>query len=247
MDESLLREMAEMEENHWWFRGRRTIVADLLGKILPRRENLILGDFGCGTGHMLSILERFGTTYAMDKSPLAVKFASRKAETRIGEGQVPDRIPFPERFFDAIVLLDVLEHIENDREALTELSRYLKPDGIVLLTVPSGPSLYTSRDRFHGHFKRYTRDMLRNFLAGAGFLVMYLSHYNTFFFPLAAAVRLIRRWRGTDQEGPDLSLPPHPVNRTRKTIFAAERFWISRGGTFPFGLSLIAVGRGKPG
>lgn len=247
MDKSLFLEMAAMEELHWWFRGRRAIVLSLLDAFLRGRRNLSVADLGCGTGHMLGALSRFGNVVGMERSAEAIELAAAKNVAKVFTGHLPDAVPFQEESFDVIVLLDVLEHIERDHEAAAAARRLLRPGGILLATVPAIPSLYSARDAFHGHIRRYRKAELRECLASGDLEILFLSHYNAILFLPAALVRAARRIAAVDRAEPDLSLPPRPVNTLFGRLFGAERHWLGRKRTLPFGLSLVAVARRAAG
>ena len=81
-------------------------------------------------------------------------------------------LPFPDASFDAAVLGEVLEHIEDDRGALTEVARVLRSQGVLTLSVPANPRLYGPSDSWAGHVRRYTRPELLETCTAAGFTVV---------------------------------------------------------------------------
>ena len=89
----------------------------------------------------------------------------------------------PGAFCDAIVMLNVLEHIKDDRRALEQIYRMLKPNGLFVIEVPSSPSLYDDFDRMVGHFRRYDMSDLLEKLKSAGFTIAKKSHLGFFAFP----------------------------------------------------------------
>jgi hypothetical protein len=135
-------------------------------------------------------------------------------------------------------MLDVLEHIPGDREALAALAPKLAPKGSILVTVPANPWLWSSHDVAHHHQRRYTAKTLRDILDAAGFRVRYMTHFNSLLLPLVIAARAVGKLTG--REGGDDAMPGTVVNRTLKAIFAAERHWIGRH-PMRFGVSLGAV------
>src|SRR6185295_8928433 len=119
MDEQTYQVAAEVENDHWWFRGRRRILAAVIETQLraghgPRR----ILEVGCGNGGNLELLARWGTVFAVEKDDTARARASRRGVATVERGWLPDTIPFPRRSFDLIVLLDVLEHVEDDTAAV---------------------------------------------------------------------------------------------------------------------------------
>jgi SAM-dependent methyltransferase len=105
------------------------------------------------------------------------------------------RCPLPDASIDAIVLLNVLEHIEDDAAAARELFRIVRPGGAVVIEVPAGSSLFDVYDRVLMHFRRYDMRGLVELLTGAGFVVERRSHLGVFLYPLFHAVKRLNQLR----------------------------------------------------
>jgi SAM-dependent methyltransferase len=233
------------ERHHWWFAARRRIVLHRLRKEIGRHdEPLRLLDVGCGAGGMLDHLREFGDVTGVDPAPAAVRYAAGKgADVRFGT--LPDDLPFTtSEHFDVITLLDVLEHIDDDVASLRALHRLLVPGGLLLLTVPAFPALWSGHDVVNEHKRRYTRSGLRQRLEGAGFDVRMLSFFNAALFPPIAGVRIVKRWLGGTEGGGDLGSVPRPLNAVLRSVFAAERHVLGLL-PLPFGVSLIAAARAR--
>jgi SAM-dependent methyltransferase len=242
VDSALYEEFAAVEREHWWFQGRRAIVADVLERWLPPPPLRIL-DIGCGTGEMLDMLTHFGDVLAMDSSPAAVAFCHERFGTtaEVVQGYVPDDLPTGE-LFDVVSAFDVIEHLDDDRVALRRLRSLTAPGGMIVVTVPAFQFLWSAHDVRNHHRRRYTRPELRARLLEAGYEVPLISYFNTFLFPPAALGRLLQRLRRVDHTPATFSLPSSPANAGLKRVFAAERFVLRRG-RFPFGVSILAIGR----
>ncbi|MFN8559703.1 MAG: methyltransferase domain-containing protein [Dehalococcoidia bacterium] len=96
-------------------------------------------------------------------------------------------LPFAERVFDAVLALDVIEHVEDDVALLREARRVLRPGGIVVLTVPALPWLWSDHDVVNHHYRRYVRSTLDRSVRAGGFTPVHTSYYNSFPLPLAVA------------------------------------------------------------
>jgi SAM-dependent methyltransferase len=143
-------------------------VLDTIGR-LPGPSVL---EIGCGTGSFTSLLAARGhSVVALDLDPGYVEIARRR--TARLDGVVIHCADATEinwkPQFDAVMLLDVLEHIEHDVDLLIRLRKALKPGGMLVLKVPAGKWLYGSMDRAIGHYRRYSRRTLRQACLLAGF------------------------------------------------------------------------------
>ncbi len=237
MDPSIYTKMAEIEEKHWWFVGRRQIILSTLSSLgLPEQAKIL--DAGCGTGGNLQLLSHFGAVKAMEMDDNARQHAIRRNMGEVLPGHLPDAISFPTNSFDLIVLLDVLEHIEDDRASLEALKTCLVADGRILITVPAFQMLWGAHDELHHHKRRYTAKQLRQTASSAGLEVEYESYFNTWLFPLIAVARLFQRNKKIDKA--DLNLPPQLINASLSNLFSSERLFIPRL-SLPFGVSLMAV------
>jgi SAM-dependent methyltransferase len=235
--------MFELEDRYWWFVGRRNLCLGLLRRHAPARERLDVLDLGCGTGVVSRELEGLGTVTSLDLSELALGFCRRRGLRRLVRGD-GTRLPFREGVFDAVIGLDIFEHIEDDELAFAESFRALRPGGVLVLSVPAFRSLWGPHDLALHHFRRYRRPDLAAKLQGAGFELERLSYSIFFLFPLVVASRLFERLR----KGPSRALLPRVpgwLNFVLIRIQAAEARLMGLG-SLPWGSSVVAVAR-KPG
>ncbi|MBI5707608.1 MAG: class I SAM-dependent methyltransferase [Armatimonadetes bacterium] len=198
-------------------------------------------DLGCGTGAVLEELAHFGSYVGLDMSGQALEYCRQRGLTRLAIGK-GEALPFSTGSFDAIVALDVFEHIENDQAAMNEALRVLKPGGILVLSVPAFKALWGPHDVALMHFRRYRSPELRAKLRSAGFQIELLSYSVFFLFPLVVLIRFFERRK----PNAEASLPAVPewLNRALVKLQNLEAKLLRRV-TLPWGSSLIAVGR-KP-
>ncbi|MGI8428673.1 MAG: class I SAM-dependent methyltransferase [Solirubrobacteraceae bacterium] len=242
MDERLMKTMLEVDERHWWYRGRRRIVRSELDRLPVSGGGRVL-DAGCGSGRMLQELEGYGGVSGIELDPGAaeVSRARRHGEVRVGR---LEQLPWEGDTFELITCLDVIEHTPEDRVTLTELRRVCQPGGWLLVTVPAYQGLWSSHDEANHHYRRYSRRSLRAAADDAGWRLQRITSFNSLLLAPAAAVRLARRRRANDDGGApgfDLRLGPAWLGALLECPLRIEAIWLARGGTLPVGLSLMAV------
>lgn len=238
MERSVYDRMNEIEARHWWFAARRAIIAALIDRHLVMGPATRVLEAGCGSGGNLAMLGRFGHVDAFEYDEGARLHAQAKSNLDIRFGALPDQLPFEDQRYDLIGLFDVLEHVEADSASLGALAARLGDGGKILVTVPAFPFLWSKHDERHHHFRRYTRGSLAAAAQKAGLKVSYSSYFNTVLFPVALAVRALKRLTGS--EVADDRLPPAWLNAVLTRLFASERRVVSRL-PLPVGLSLAAV------
>ena len=205
--------LAGLEDWHFWFVGRDDLVANLLDRF---RAGDPVVDAGCGTGAFADRLAGTGrTVVALDRhlGPTGAGTAPRVS------GDV-EGLPLRSGAAGCVVARDVLEHVD-DRAALAEYRRVLRPGGLLIALVPAWPSLWSERDVQAGHLRRYTRRTLSAALGGAGFRLLELRGYQFALLPVAAASRLAARRRGSTQLRAE-ERPPMLVNRVLAGVNRAE-------------------------
>ena len=241
-----MKAMLEVDEHHWWYRGRRRIIAAELAQ-LPIPPHAAILDAGCGSGRTMVELVELGEVHGVELDPEAVEVARARSAGEIVVGRL-EELPFGDDTFDLITCLDVIEHTPDDRVTLNELRRVSKPGGWLLLTVPAYQALWSTHDVANHHFRRYNRRTLRAAALAAGWSVDRMTAFNSLLLAPAAAVRLAQRRRlGREEESytPDLKLGPEWLNGVLEQPLRAEARWLTRGRTLPAGLSLLAVLRNR--
>lgn len=239
------RRMYELESHYWWFVARRRLALGLLRGGLRSRaetERLQTLDLGCGTGAVLEELTAFSEPIGLDMSPLALRFCRERGLKRllIGRGEW---LPLRSETLDAVIALDVFEHIDDHSAAFREAARALKPGGVLVLSVPAFKSLWGPHDVALMHFRRYRRSEVHRQLEAAGLEVERLSYAIFFLFPLVATIRFFEKRR---RGAPRASLPDLPrwLNRFLIGLQAVEAALI-RWFSLPWGSSVVAIAR-KP-
>ncbi len=249
MDAAAYRQFLTLEENHWWFRGRRAVYLGLLRHHLRGAKPARALDLGCGMGGFLPGLAELGSVVcASDVSRESLLRCRERGFRRVvladGYG-----LPYADGSFELVCLFDALEHIKDDVRALREVARILAPGGILVASVPAYPFLYANNDRVARHCRRYTRSSLRRALVAAGLRVERNTHTNVFLFPLILpAVLAIKAGekllgRAPDSQHTNLSWGlPRPLHDLFAAIFAAELVFTRRF-DWPAGHSILSIAR----
>jgi SAM-dependent methyltransferase len=174
---------AQVEAEHWWFRGRRLLFAEELRALKTVTTARIL-DIGVGTGSNLRMLreEGYRNVTGIDLNQMAVRFCMEKGFTSIALGDAT-RLPFAEHQFDVVLATDTIEHIDDDRKALLEIYRVLAPGGYAVIAVPAFPSLWGLQDDVAHHKRRYRIADLREKIQFSGLEIGKGYHFNYLLFP----------------------------------------------------------------
>jgi SAM-dependent methyltransferase len=231
------------EERHWWYRGRRRVLHRVIARLRLRSTARIL-DAGCGSGRNMVELARYGSVTGVELSPLAIDAARSRRVGEVFAGSVSE-MDLPDHSFDLAVCLDVIEHLPDDRAALSELRRVVEPGGALIVTVPAYQWLWSAHDVANEHHRRYSRHALLAAASDAHWRCERVTHFNSFLLPLAIAARLLERQRAgrarAARARPDLWVPPAPLNRLMELPLDLEALLIGAGARIPCGLSLLAV------
>jgi hypothetical protein len=181
---------------HPWELARLGIVRSLIRRHAPLPVGAIALDVGCGD---LFVAGRLGaehphaTFYAIDSAftaDLIGQWRARGPTANVRPLASLDAVPAIERRASLVLLLDVIEHVADDRAFLARIVQgpHVGAETTVLVTVPAHPSLFCSHDRRLGHFRRYSRARLRTVLAEAGLRPLEAGS----FFASLIPVRLVR-------------------------------------------------------
>jgi 2-polyprenyl-3-methyl-5-hydroxy-6-metoxy-1,4-benzoquinol methylase len=238
MERMIYDRMAAHDATHWWYRARRDVLASVIRRkvALPPLAHIL--EIGCGTGHNLAMLSGFGDVDAIEIDDHSRDIASQRLGRDVGASPLPALDGVADQSYDMVAILDVLEHVEDDRAALKAIARRLRPGGTILITVPQHPWMWSGHDIANHHFRRYTKATLRRAISDAGLKITMLESFNSLLFPLAAADRIVAKITG--RKGSDDALPVAPVNALFEKIFGLERYLVGRV-PMPPGLSLIAL------
>ena len=239
------RRMFEAEDTQWWYAGQRAIAHALLEPALAglagSKRPLRILDAGCGTGGNLVPLGRLGRAVGIDLAPEAVRLC-RERGVRALRARL-ESLPFRDGTFDVVTSFDVLYHawVADDRAAVAEMARVLRPGGVLLVRVPALRLLWGAHDVEVQSRHRYTRGEVVALLEGCGLCAEPATYCNSILFPLLLGRRTLDRLLG--RSGSDVGFLPTPLERVFKRVLLAEAALVRAGLRLPIGASVVALAR----
>ncbi|WP_168583675.1 class I SAM-dependent methyltransferase [Gephyromycinifex aptenodytis] len=225
MEGSEVRKLAALEDEHWWYRERRHLLAQAVKDMTP---GLAL-DIGAAGGGNTRVLRDLGwNAIPLEYGQPGAQVAAERGLSVIRADAT--RLPFADQSLDLVVAFDVLEHLADDEGCVQEVMRVLRPHGRFLVAVPCDPKLWSEHDVAVDHLRRYTRETLTALLERPGFELRSMTSWNVLLRPVVA----LRRKKSTGSDLEDLN---PIVNFGLRTIITAERYLPV--GSLP-GVTLIA-------
>ena len=227
------------ETHYWWFVNKRRIIRQLLRQYAQPKGLLL--EVGCGGGLFSSQLHNEGyTVISADRAPEAAYFAHKNGVPKTLAFDGDKTWPFAENSIDTVILLDVLEHLENDYEAICNIKRILRPGGIAILNVPAYQFLFSQWDVYNRHYRRYTTRRLCAHAKKAGFHIQRTTYWNLISMPPALVLRLKERFQRHKTDPDEFPPVPRWVNRALIAYGKLEAAWL-RHFPLPSGLSALVV------
>jgi SAM-dependent methyltransferase len=254
-DPDFFPQLARIESKHFWFRARNRVITTLVEQIT---KDWVSGyrvlEVGCGTGNVLRALEQAcprGVVVGMDLFAEGLGIARKRTSCALVQGDL-ERPAFGVKF-DLVGAFDVVEHLSDDLSVLRSLHSLLKPQGVLLLTVPAHQSLWSYFDEAAHHCRRYEPDDLCRKLNQSGYEIEFLSQFMASTYPLLWLVRRMgslnrgtRRSRSADDDLArslgEMRIVP-VVNGLLTFVLMQEARLIKSRTALPFGSSLIVAAR----
>lgn len=181
----------QLEREHWWFRAREAILKSYItSNIVSTSSDIRILNIGAATGRSSEWLSAFGEVTSIEYERECIEFVRGKISVEIQHGSILS-LDFNDAQFDLVCAFDVIEHVQDDQLAVSEMMRVCKPTGHILVTVPADMNLWGPHDEINHHFRRYSKDQLEALFSkrNAGH-IEFSSYFNSGLYP---AIRFARK------------------------------------------------------
>ena len=274
MEKNYYKEYYHLERNHWWFKARGEMLIDHLRKVLElpankpttqhqslinserlkslaidaKQKSIKILNIGTATGRTSELLKQLGEVESVEYDKDCYEFVRDNLNIPITNASIIE-LPYADESYDVVVAFDVIEHVEDDQKAVSEMYRVCKKGGVVGVTVPAFMFLWSQHDVVNHHYRRYTSTQLESlFKEQTGLQKIYQSYFNSWlFFPIAAfrALSKILPMKKADNESETASdfavMKGGTINSVFYHIFKSENFFLKRFIRIPVGVSLIST------
>jgi SAM-dependent methyltransferase len=250
MEPAYYDEYYRNEREHWWFRARESILRRQMERMIsegriPSRPRIL--NIGAATGRSSQWLRELGDVVSLEYDGDCCRLTRERTGLELVEGTILD-LPWESDSFDVVCSFDVIEHVEDDNGAVAEMNRVCRKNGILFVTVPASPLLWSEHDEINHHFRRYRIRELKALFKGCNLLLC--SGFNSLLFAPIAVHRVARRMADclrmerNRKLKSDFSRSQFPTfNGLLETVFRLENIWLSRGIGLPWGVSAMIIAR----
>jgi SAM-dependent methyltransferase len=245
MAEDILVDLAAIVHQHPWWHARAKLTLDLLERLGVRPPAQIL-DAGCGWGVTLEALENRGyRVTGMDISRRALERLDRPGRALV-QADLTKPLERAAPNCDAVLALDVIEHLDDDGAAVRRMGALVRPGGVVIVSVPALPDFFTEFDAIQGHRRRYQPESLGAAFAGSGLELERIFWWGRWLVPALRRQRSKSKARSGESAAEVyrryLKLPPWPLSWVAQLAFMLENRPALQG-SLGIGTSLFAVAR----
>ncbi len=230
------------EGSHYYYVSTHKFIFKLIQNFFPKNRTLRILDAGCGTGLLIKKMEKYGQVWGVDISSQALRYCHKRGIKNVKLGSVT-KLPLKNNFFDLVVCLDVLYHkkVQDDRKALFEFYRVLKPGGILILKLPAFNFLMGRHDKLVHTRHRYTTKEIENKLINQGFEIEKSTYAFIIFLPIIFIKRLLERFLSAKPSS-DIWKPPVLINNLLTKIMDTETTLLLKH-NIPLGVTLFTIAK----
>jgi SAM-dependent methyltransferase len=251
MDKKYYKKYYTLEREHWWFSARAKILMSHISRVFANQTDLNILNIGAATGYSSELLQQFGTVTSVEFDEDCYEFTRDVVKIPIQQGSILG-LDFPDNTFDLVCAFDVIEHVEDDRLAVSEMRRVAKTGSVLCVSVPAFMLLWSGHDVVNHHFRRYTGSTLRGLFSRHD-TPIFQSYFNFWLFFPIAAVRLLARLftkkhlaKAEDAQSDfDNFRSGSLISTFLKNIFLSENILLQRFIPLPIGVSILSSWRKK--
>lgn len=236
--DKLYEELDESFEGEFRHRALNTLIRSyIVGKKIL--------DLGCGSGVLLKfLLENGYDAVGFDSSKAQCKLAQNRLRKSNLNPKAVRNIPLEktnkwEDYFDSVICIDVLEHMKNDSKSAKDLIKMIKPGGRLIAVVPALPRLWSKRDEKYGHYRRYTKEILKSLFLGSPVKILVLKHWNFIGAIIAWVIFKLHLDLKADRYAASQKFPMSAINHLLELWIR----YLENNISAPFGLSLVMVAK----
>ena len=234
MDPKFYKEYYKLERSHWWFTARLEILESVFKKhiLKARSGELNILNVGVATGATSEMLSKYGKVTSVEYDKECCDFLEEKTGIKAINASLTE-LPFEDNSFDLVCAFDVIEHIEDDGLAVSEIQRVLKIEGFSFVTVPAFQFLWSNHDVVNHHYRRYTKSNLNALFED--FTLKFSSYFNFWLFFPIAIVRFILNLLPSSKKGEtsgsdnEVLSSSNTLNKILKTVFKSEKSFFKKG------------------
>ncbi len=249
MDKNYYKRYYTLEREHWWFSARAEILMTHIRRVFAGRTDLKILNIGAATGYSSELLQQFGTVTSIEFDQDCYEFTRDVVKIPIQLGSILG-LDFSNNTFDLVCAFDVIEHVEDDLLAVSEMRRVAKTGGVLFVSVPALMLLWSEHDVVNHHFRRYSSKILRGLFSEHDTPIFH-SYFNFWLFFPIAIIRVISRLftkkhlaKPEDTQSDfDNFKNGGVVNALLKGVFLSENILLKRFIAFPVGVSILSSWR----
>jgi len=231
--------MSQDQVESWWYRTRSMVLNEVARRLGLKAKNVL--EIGPGSGPNRALWSDSRNTTLLEIDPaISAELQESFPSAEVINASWPEGKELLTRRYSLVIAADVLEHIDEESEAIRGLASVLNPGGQVILTVPAYSWMWSAHDVEVGHVRRYTRTSLKRAMEKGGLKVIYSSYFISLSLPLAVAQRFGQKLLRKSPGGQAGLRPPRLINEILVRLGIIEAWWVAKS-SFPFGLTVLAV------
>ena len=247
MKAEFYREYYSLEREHWWFLARKKILQEQIRILFPEKRTLNILNVGAAFGATTIMLQEFGEVVSVEYNKECCEYVKENLKMDFIHGSITS-LPFQANAFDLVCAFDVVEHVQDDKTAISELHRVCKQGGYVFTTVPAFQFLWSDHDLINEHVRRYKLRKFLDLFDDSVANILYKTYFNFFLFiPVATFRILMSLVKSGNKKGKRRSdnsrVSKGFFSKILYRVFSSETYLLNKRMKLPFGISIMVISR----